>query len=177
MLLAMPANLCSPAKGFLLWVLEDSPLMWTDCCGSLCWCSWLPLVTDENYPAFTFPLGPSPHSYSATCWWKVCFVLQRSLKIVSRPSFTMSPFTQLYQARCELFLILAAPFFPAAKLFSLLVLSCPIFLVCTLSGTISCSKGRKGSAFLPADSVYGVALPYQDSSFPLQEPNSNTSGN
>lgn len=43
---------------------------------------------------------------------------------------------------------------------SLCILSCPTFLVCTLSGTVtvSCYKGRKRSPFLPADSAYGITL-------------------
>lgn len=43
---------------------------------------------------------------------------------------------------------------------SLHILSCPTFLVCTLSGTVtvSCYKGRKRSPFLPADSACGITL-------------------
>lgn len=57
-------------------------------------------------------------SHPAVCWWKVHFVLQRSFKAIPRPYFTMF-FSWLYRPKCELFLILAAPFLPAAKLFPL----------------------------------------------------------
>lgn len=159
-LLATPANLCSPAIGFLLFLLGASPPIRTACRRSLCWCSWLPLVTDENYPAFTFPLGFSPHYIQLPASGRLILCYRGP----SRPSpghhsqclhiALSSKVWALSNSSCT--------FLACSKAVpSLLVLCCPTFLVGTLSGTatVSCYKGRKRSAFLPADSVCGVALP------------------
>lgn len=65
--------------------------------------------------SFSFP--SSPPLYSAICWWKVHFVTK---VLQGHPQAIFhNVSTWLYQPKCELFLILAAPFLPAAKLFPL----------------------------------------------------------